>query len=130
MASKVNKDHPEQYVVLEHLTLPDRGFRFWTTNTDDNTHGYNGELWYKEVIFTDSKGEAIEHATKTEDNVASTRELKQYYQEKFKKEKEDERFCPVCATDTEKALHHSNIKICKSCSEKLEKIANEQNKVA
>lgn len=52
-------NNTSKYVVLEHLTLPDKGLRFWTSNTENNTHGYNGELWYKEVAFTDDTDEAI-----------------------------------------------------------------------
>jgi hypothetical protein len=51
-----------KYVILEHLLGYDKGWRFWTSNSDDsyqNTHSENGELWYKEVAFTDSTEEAI-----------------------------------------------------------------------
>lgn len=75
---KVKKVRPEKYVVLEHLTLPDKGLRFWTTNTENNTHGMNGELWYKEILFTDSEEEAIECAKKFS-NLASLDELDEYY---------------------------------------------------
>jgi hypothetical protein len=50
----------KKYVVLEHLTLPNRGLRFWSTNTENNTHSAKGELWYKEILFSDSKEECIE----------------------------------------------------------------------
>lgn len=33
-----------RFVVLEHLCLPNRGFRFFTTNSDDNTRLYSGEI--------------------------------------------------------------------------------------
>jgi hypothetical protein len=69
---------PEKYVVLEHLTLPDRGFRFWGHNTEDNTHSAWGDLWYKEVFFTDSEEEAIAECRKLGD-VACMRELEEYY---------------------------------------------------
>lgn len=49
----------KKYVVLEHLQLPNRGFRFWTTNTENNTHSAKGDLWYKEILFTNSTEEAI-----------------------------------------------------------------------
>ena len=58
------KQSKMKYVVLEHLTMPDRGFRFWSMNTENNTHGHNGELWYKEVLFTDSTDEAIRESRK------------------------------------------------------------------
>ena len=53
----------QKNVVLEHLTGRDRGFRFWSTNTNDNTtsRDENGVkiTAYKEVWFTDSDDEAI-----------------------------------------------------------------------
>jgi hypothetical protein len=70
--------HSGKYVVLEHLTLPDRGLRFWSTNTEDNTHGHNGELWYKEILFTDSEEEAIAESQKIEE-LPSMNELEKYY---------------------------------------------------
>lgn len=54
----------KKYVVLEHLTMPKRGKRFWTTNSENNTHSHKGELWYKEVLFTDSEDEAIAESSK------------------------------------------------------------------
>ena len=70
----------KKYVVLEHLTLPNRGLRFWSTNSENNTHGYNGELWYKEVGFTDDDKEAIKLSKKTNFEVLpSTDELIEYY---------------------------------------------------
>ena len=29
-----------KYVVLEHLELPDKGLRFWTINSNNNTYSY------------------------------------------------------------------------------------------
>ena len=77
----------EKYVVLEHLTLPDRGLRFWSHNTDNNTHGYNGELWYKEVLFTDSEDEAME-ASRICNNLPTHHELEEYWKEKIKQDKQ------------------------------------------
>lgn len=45
--------------------MPDKGLRFITTNTDDNTHGQNGELWYKEILFTDIFEEASRSCDET-----------------------------------------------------------------
>ena len=86
MESKVNKDHPEKYVVLEHIRMPERGFRFWSTNTEDNTHGHNGELWYKEILFTDSEDEAIK-ASQEHGNTPHTTEIYSYYEEMYKSRK-------------------------------------------
>lgn len=46
----------KKYVVLETIST---GGRFWTTNTSNNTHSAKGELWYKEIAFTDDTKEAI-----------------------------------------------------------------------
>jgi hypothetical protein len=82
----------KQYVVLEHLTLPDRGFRFITTNCyysgshDNNTHGYNGEEWYKEVGFTDTIEEAQAIVRIPGAPTATWDELYEYHKENIKKE--------------------------------------------
>lgn len=70
--------NPGKYVVLEHITLPDRGLRFWSTNTEDNTHGHNGELWYKEILFTDSEEKAMVECQKI-GHLPSMYELEEYY---------------------------------------------------
>ena len=54
-----NLNTDKKYVVLEHLTLPDRGMRFWSTNSENNTHLNDGALAYKEVLFTDDENTAI-----------------------------------------------------------------------
>ncbi len=75
----------KKYVVLEHLNLPDRGFRFWTTNSNNNTHSFNGELWYKEILFTDFESEAMAESRKTNtEAVPKYSELEKYYREKNK----------------------------------------------
>jgi len=73
----------KKYVVLEHLTLPDRGFRFWSTNSENNTHGSTGELWYKEILFTDSKQEAINACCEVnEEAIPKFSELVEYHMNK------------------------------------------------
>lgn len=75
----------KKYVVLEHLTLPDRGFRFWSTNSENNTHGANGELWYKEIMFTDDTEEAIAMSRTMNRLVTPTHdELEEYYAQEIK----------------------------------------------
>lgn len=75
--------NPEKYVVLEHLTLPDRGFRFWTTNSKNNTRSAEGDLWYKEVLFTNSDEEAIAESRRTNtDVVATMSELMEWHRNK------------------------------------------------
>jgi len=80
--------HPEKYVVLEHLTLPDRGLRFWSHNRKDNTHGWNGELWYKEILFTDSEEDTMECA-RHHSQTASYSELEEYWKEKIQKDNQE-----------------------------------------
>jgi len=46
----------KNFVILENITTK---ARFWTFNKKNNTHSINGELWYKEIAFTDSSEEAI-----------------------------------------------------------------------
>jgi len=75
----------QKYVVLEHLQLPNRGVKFWTTNTENNTHSAHGELWYKEVHFTDDETEAIEFAREWNyTELPSHRELENYWAEQIK----------------------------------------------
>lgn len=75
----------KKYVVLEHLNLPQRGFRFWSTNSENNTHGANGELWYKEIMFTDDREEAIIQSQRTNHPVVATfKELMEYHTQKSK----------------------------------------------
>jgi len=75
---------PEQFVVLEHLTLPNRGIRFWGGNTENNTHSIWGDLWYKEILFTDNEEEAI-NASRKLGNIPSMHELEEYYNNKLEK---------------------------------------------
>lgn len=71
----------KKYVVLEHLTLPNRGFRFWSTNTPgNNTKLLDGSVVYKEVLFTDSTDEAIEVSRKPNAEAIPTfKELSEYH---------------------------------------------------
>jgi hypothetical protein len=78
----------KKYVVLEHLQLPNRGFRFWTTNTENNTHSFKGDLWYKEVLFTDSTEEAIAMSRIANvDQIPSMWELEEHYQKEISSRK-------------------------------------------
>jgi len=78
----------KKFVVLEHLTLPDRGFRFFTMNSDNNTHSGLGELWYTPILYTDDQEYAQMYATMASSGkVASMFELENYYKEKLINEK-------------------------------------------
>jgi len=50
----------KKYVVLEHLTGPDKGWCFWSMNVEgsDPTKSAKGETWYKLVLETDDALEA------------------------------------------------------------------------
>jgi hypothetical protein len=73
-------------VVLEHLTLPDRGFRFWTTNTDNNTKIYTGEIVYTPIFYTSNDEDAIHYSKGyTASKIASIRELEKYHKEQAEK---------------------------------------------
>lgn len=76
----------KKYVVLENLLLPNRGFRFWTSNSDNNTHSAKGELWYKEILFTDDTEEAIRISQNiNRATVATHSELLEYYKGEIQK---------------------------------------------
>jgi len=73
----------KKYIVLEHLQLPNRGFRFWTMNSEDNTRSVDGKLWYKEILFTDSTDEAVIESRKTNTKMIPThQELMDYHKDK------------------------------------------------
>lgn len=46
----------KKFVVLESIGS---GKRFWSINSYNNTHSQEGELWYKEIAFTNDEQEAI-----------------------------------------------------------------------
>lgn len=59
-----DEDKKKKYVVLEHLQGYDKGWRFWTSNSDRDvtiSHDEHGKriVAYKPIIFTDSEEEAI-----------------------------------------------------------------------
>lgn len=64
-----------KYVVLEHKTLPDRGFRFWSMNDGEiNTE------WYEVITYTDSDEEAQLIASKPNHMLIPTiKELEDYF---------------------------------------------------
>lgn len=53
------KKPKKKYVVLRHLSGPHIGMKFWSVNSDNNTHSKKGELWYEEIAFTNDTNEAI-----------------------------------------------------------------------
>ena len=78
----------KKYVVLEHINLPDRGLRFWSMNTEDNTHSAWGDLWYKEILFTDKEEEAIA-ASQIIGELPTMHELEEYYNNLLNDENEE-----------------------------------------
>lgn len=80
----------KELVVLEHLLMPDRGMRFVTTNTKDNTHLHDGTLAYKEVLFTDSMKEAQEACSSLNWGVLpSLHEMEEFYNHLLQEENEN-----------------------------------------
>lgn len=69
----------KKYVVLEHLLLPDKGFRFWSQNSDDCSKLYNGTIAYKPVFWTDNTDIAI-HESRRTGILATSYELEKYYE--------------------------------------------------
>jgi len=67
----------KKYVVLEHLLMPNKGMRFFSMNSENNTHSIKGELWYKEVMFTDEIKEA--QACIRLQSYPTMREMLEYY---------------------------------------------------
>lgn len=75
----------KKYVVLEHKTLPNRGFRFWTSNSSD----INSE-WYSVVDYTDSEDVAIALSRKANYAVVPTiQELEDYWRDEIKNRRHD-----------------------------------------
>jgi hypothetical protein len=85
--NNIETKRPEIYVVLEHLNLPNRGLRFWTYNTKNNTHGMKGELSYKEILFTNNQDEAVK-CSKEFSDLPTMSELDEYYKNEIKKRNE------------------------------------------
>lgn len=52
----------KKYVVLQNLNAPYQ--KFWTTNTNNNTHSIDWKLLYEELLFTDSEETAIAECDK------------------------------------------------------------------
>jgi hypothetical protein len=76
--SETQSNKPK-YVVLEHKTLPDRGFRFWTSNVGD----INSE-WYSVVDYTDSEDVAIALSRKANYAIVPTiQELEDYWRDEI-----------------------------------------------
>jgi hypothetical protein len=81
----------KSFVVLEHLTLPDRGFRFWTKNSNDNTKIYTGEIAYQPIFYTNINEEAISWSRQSNSNkIPSFGEMMEYLEEKNKNLYDDE----------------------------------------
>jgi hypothetical protein len=70
-----------KYIILEHKTMPNRGFRFWSINSGEiNTE------WYKVIGYTDDTEEAIKISRKPNYNILPTiQELEDYWRDEIKK---------------------------------------------
>lgn len=70
----------KKYVVLEHLTLPDRGLRFYSTNSADCEKLADGSIVYKKIAETDDADEAYTICTRYDrTKVATVYELMEFY---------------------------------------------------
>jgi hypothetical protein len=74
----------EKFVVLEHLLMPDRGFKFWTLNSENNTRLLDGTVAYKEVYFTSDADDAKDHCNANLKKVPTMYELEKYYKNESK----------------------------------------------
>ena len=76
--SETQSNKPK-YVVLENKTLPNRGFRFWTSNSGD----INSE-WYSVIDYTDSEDVAIALSKKANYAIVPTiQELEDYWRDEI-----------------------------------------------
>ena len=75
---------PSKFVVVQHLTMPDRGICFFTRNSKLGRDGYGntGELWYKNVAFASTvpiaQAMVREHTT-----YPTSREVYEYFNMNF-----------------------------------------------
>jgi hypothetical protein len=70
-----------KYIILEHKTMPNRGFRFWSINSGEvNTE------WYKVIGYTDDTEEAIKISRECNYSILPTiQELEDYWRDEIKK---------------------------------------------
>jgi len=78
----------KKYVVLRHLTMPDKGRCFFTSNGKKGTeceYGYTGERWYEAVGYADTVEEAQHLCHINYGGLPSWEEFEKYAKETFKK---------------------------------------------
>jgi hypothetical protein len=76
-----------EYVVLRHLTMPDKGKCFFTTNGElgRSCHGYNGELWYEVVAYANTVPEAQTLCDQHYGGIPSMKEFEDHAREEIEK---------------------------------------------
>jgi hypothetical protein len=83
-----NKD--KQYVVLRHLTMPDKGKCFFTTNNPDEPEeekglSAKGERWYEVIGYADTVQEAQDMCATNYGGLPSMKEFDDYAKEQVRK---------------------------------------------
>lgn len=69
----------KKYIVLEHLMMPDKGFRFWTTNSEFACRLLDGRLAYAIILESDDETECA--AVSKLGNVPESHELTKHIKE-------------------------------------------------
>ena len=75
----------KQYVVLEHLLMPDRGFRFFSTNKEDNTLLCDGTIAYSVIGFADTIEKAQDMLGPNLKTIPTIQEMEDHYKEQHDK---------------------------------------------
>jgi hypothetical protein len=76
----------KKYVVLKHLLLPDRGFRFYTENKPMNKRNENGEFYIQPIFWSDNLQE-INMVINMQSGIASFNELINHFDRIVNKDK-------------------------------------------
>ena len=81
------EERTEEYVVLQHRTMPDKGICFFTTNTNDPKveYGYNGSHWYNIVGYADTVEQA-QSMCRRHSVYPTTQEIEEHVKQKYKNE--------------------------------------------
>jgi hypothetical protein len=77
------EDKDKQYVVLRHLTMPDKGLCFFTTNNPNEPEeekglSAKGERWYEVVGYADEVEEAQSMCVRNYGGLPSMKEFEDH----------------------------------------------------
>ena len=74
----------KKYVVLRHLTMPDKGKCFFSMNTGTNhTHSNKGELWYEIIGYTDEVEDAQRMIYNNYGGLPTMKEFEDYWKKEI-----------------------------------------------